>query len=208
MKEFNLGTKVVVSDPCYTIPTWCHAIVEDVLPGKYIGTVQMYDGGDWGNRVEKLRAVHENHSMVSHKIKWELFPVEIGVDSGQAGIFDFDHYRNDEHSESYDLPLIFGNDWCENEGDKWYQRMCSLTLGKKNDGISDDHYGSSPDGIVSSSGYGDGSYDLYVGKINNQIVGFEIVFITEDEDEDEDYDGEGFRIDEIVTNFEGHEDDE
>ena len=129
-----------------------------------------------------------DHHLTQHHIKWEQHPGSIGVDSGQAGIFNKEFYRNDDHSDTYDLPLIFGEDWSEKDGDKWYQRMCSLTLSKFHGGISDDDYGVTPDGIVSSSGYGDGLYHLMIGKVDDKIVGFEIIFITEDEEDDDEED--------------------
>jgi len=192
-KTFNLGSKVIVSDPCYKIPTWCQAVVKDVLPGTYVSEIDEYDGEDWGIRISKLRAIHQDHILTRHHIKWTAHEVTIGVDSGQAGIFDFDHYRDDDHSETYDLPLIFGDDWNSDKGDKWYQRMCALTLSKEDNvlGLSEDGFGCSPDGVVSRSGYGDGPYTLFIGKVGDQIVGFEIEFIGEDdEDEDEEDDDE------------------
>lgn len=183
MKKFNLGSKVVVSDPCYEIPTWCHAVVEGVLPGTYIGEINTSDEGVWGTRVANLKAIHEDHHLTKHKIKWEQHPNTIGVDSGQCGIFNFDQYRDDKQSESYDIELMFSGDWSDKPGDDWYQRMCTLTN-------SEDSYGVTPDGIVSCTGFGDGAYTLMVGKVNDVIVAFEIEFITEDDDMDEDEDDE------------------
>ena len=39
---------VVVSDPCYTIPTWCQGIVDNVKNGRWMGFVEYSDEGDWG----------------------------------------------------------------------------------------------------------------------------------------------------------------
>lgn len=185
MKQFNLGTKVVVSDPCYDIPTWCQAVIENVLPGVYYPDVDIEDRPGWGRRIGEIRAVHEDYmgSKIA-SINWKKHPADIGVDSGQCGIFDFDHYRND--MESYDLPLAFGPNWASEPGDDWYQRMCSLTL----EGIG---WGVFPHGMNSSSGYGDGSYDLLVGtNIYGQVVGFQVIFIydEDEEDDEEDYDDE------------------
>lgn len=183
MKKFNLGSKVVVSDPCYEIPTWCHAVVEDVLPGTYVGEIVMSDEGAWGNRVASLKAIHEEHHLTSHRIKWENHPATIGVDSGQCGIFNFDQYRDDKQSDSYDIELMFSGDWSSKPGDDWYQRMCTLTN-------SDEEYGVTPDGIVSCTGFGDGAYTLMVGKIDDNIVGFEIIYINPEDEEDDGMDEE------------------
>lgn len=178
MKEFNLGPEVVVSDPCYTIPTWCQAIVSNVLPGTYIPEVGYSDEGDWGMRVANLSATHKDFFDKPGLIEWSEHPAVIGVDSGQCGIFDKTYYRDDKHSESYGIDRMWEEDWNEKDGDDWYQRMCTLTS-------SEEQCGSSPDGIVSSSGYGDGSYTLLVGKIEDQVVAFHIVYIGSEEDDDD-----------------------
>ena len=178
MKEFNLGSEVVVSDPCYDIPTWCQAIVSNVLPGTYVPEVDYSDERDWGVRVSNLSATHKDFFDKPGLIEWSEHPAVIGVDSGQCGIFDKRYYRDDKHSESYGIDKLFGDDWSEKDGDDWYQRMCTLT---SNEGAC----GSSPDGIVSTSGYGDGSYTLLIGKIEDQVVAFHIVYIGSEEDDDD-----------------------
>lgn len=172
MKKFNLSSEVIVSDPCYTIPTWCQAVISNVLPGKYISNVFKED-----NRIALLTAMHEDF-YEKPEVEWYEHPASIGVDSGQCGIFDRKYYRDDKQSESYNIDLMWNSNWSKKSGDDWYQRMCTLTC-------SSEQYGVTPDGVVSSSGYGDGSYSLLVGKIGEQIVGFEIVFISYDEDEED-----------------------
>jgi hypothetical protein len=179
MKKFNLSSKVVVSDPCYEIPTWCQAVIENVLPGVYIGDADIQNEGEWGDRVAQIKAIHEDYNgSKMDSIKWSKHPNVIGVDSGQAGIFDFDHYRNDAHSNSYDLPLYFGNDWSRKNGDDWYQRMCNLT-------IEYPGWGTFSNGMNSTSGYGDGSYNLVIGtEPNGYVVGFMVIFIGFEDEED------------------------
>lgn len=196
MKEFNLGSEVVVSDPCYVLPTWCQAVITGVLPGKYIPEVGKTDEDDgWGVRISRLSAIHEDFFNKVGLIEWEESPIDIGVDSGQCGIFDKIHYRNDKHSESYSLPMIWGGKNGSDNGDLWYERMSSLTLGTESGGVSDDDWGVTPDGVVSSSGYGDGVYTLMIGKIEDDIVAFEIIYIGGKdrwEDDGEDRGDEGF----------------
>jgi len=183
MKKFKLGSEVVVSDPCYEIPTWCQATLRNVLPGDYVGDVEKTDGSDgWGVRIKSLIAIHEDFYGNRWNLKWDYNDSVIGVDSGQAGIFNKDFYRDDKHSESYNLPLCLGEDWSDKEGDDWYQRMCGLTIG-------DEQWGTTPDGVVSSSGYGDGSYSLLVYRDQERIVGFKIDYIDDEDgyyDDDED----------------------
>lgn len=193
MKDFNLGSEVVVSDPCYVLPTWCQAVITGVLPGKYIPEVGKTDGADgWGVRISRLSAIHEDFFNKVGLIEWEESPADIGVDSGQCGIFDKKYYRDDKHSESYGLPMIWGGTNGSDDGDLWYERMCSLTLGKSDGGVSEDDCGSTPDGVVSSSGYGDGSYTLMIGKIEDDIVAFEIIYIGSEDEDEEDEGNEGF----------------
>jgi hypothetical protein len=176
MHTINLGKKVVVSDPCYTIPTWCQAVIENVKPGVYHTTVRKHDAGDWGNRCSMVFAIHEEYVNFDHLLhgKWEEHPASIGVDSGQCGIFSFESYRNDEVKFDFE-PYNFGTDFLSNDegGDLWYRHMCKHTL-------SDQSWGVYDSGIVSSSGFGDGSYQLYVVKKRNKIVAFAIDFGVEE----------------------------
>ena len=175
MDTITLGNKVVVSDPCYTIPTWCQAVIENVLPGEYVCYVQKAKKHFWGDRISKLIAIHSDYQ---NKNTWIPYPADIGVDSGQAGIFDFNTYRDDEYAKT--IPHGDGEDLKieDQSGDKWYCKMCSRTLGHT-------QYGSYPNGIVSSSGLGDGSYELFVLKHAGQIVGFKIDFGVDEEEDDE-----------------------
>ncbi len=62
----------------------------------------------------------------------------------------------------------------EEEGERWYVSMCSRTLGEKSWGVYDS-------GVVSSSGFGDGSYSLYVAKKRGKIVAMCVDFQVEEE---------------------------
>lgn len=175
MDIIKLEKEVVVSDPCYTIPTWCQAVISDVKPGMYHTTVRKHDAGDWGNRCAMVFAIHEEYVNFPNLLKWELHPADIGVDSGQCGIFSKDSYRDDSHKfgfEPYDFGPGFPSD---GDGDIWYRHMCKHTL-------SEQQWGTYEKGIVSTSGFGDGSYQLFVVKKRNKIVAFAIDFGVEDGD--------------------------
>ena len=89
MNTIKLNKKVVVSDPCYSIPTWCQAVIDNVKPGTYYTTVKKHDAGNWGNRCSMIYAIHEDYIDHPNLIKrWEKTNYDIGVDSGQCGIFD------------------------------------------------------------------------------------------------------------------------
>jgi hypothetical protein len=136
-----------------------------VLPGEYLTTVMKSDEKDWGNRVGLLVAVHKNYA--EDTLTWRTVrDADIGVDSGQAGIFSIEGYRNDE---LFTGESKFGY-LKQKDGDNWYSHMCDLTL-------SDEQWGAYDTGVVSSSGYGDGSYRLLVAKDNGNIVGIGIDFL-------------------------------
>lgn len=178
MSKIKLGQQVVVSDPCYTIPTWCQAVVDGVKPGTYESYVKKVDLNDWGVRCSMLIAVHEDYR--DGVLRWEEYPAEIGVDSGQCGIFSSESYRNDSITERIgfgegDISFFdkFGRP--QEDGEKWYVSMCSRTLGNQSYGMYDE-------GVVSSSGIGDGSYVLYVAKVGNEIVGLCVDFLVEEDE--------------------------
>jgi hypothetical protein len=167
MEQIQLGKRVRVSDPCYGTDVWCSGVVDNVKEGTYIVDVHMSDEGMWGDRVKSLTVIHsefDGHTTI------ERANFTVGVDSGQAGIYDEDYY-NQYHTE----------DDCDRD---WYGEVCDLTnpFGTK-DGKC----------VVSSSGFGDGGYDCYLLKDkNNEVVGFQIVFIEGEDEEDDYYDEEDF----------------
>jgi hypothetical protein len=163
MKTITLSNEVMVSDPCYTVPTWCQHKLTDVLPGEYQCTVQKYNDRVWGNRCSFIIVVHKNYN-TEDKLNWRKLPFDIGVDSGQAGIFSMETYRNNE--------VFVTGSRKENDGEEWYEHMCDLTDGEG--------WGSYPNGIVSSSGIGDGGYELRVAKHKGKIVGMFLDFFMED----------------------------
>jgi len=172
MKKFKLGETVVVSDPCYKLGTWCQGVLNDVLPGEYIANIIKAKDQGWGRRVAEFVATHVNHK--SDDLYYQNTPFTIGVDSGQAGIFDINHYRNDDDSDSYDIEPAFDDEYPKNDGNKWYSKICSLTINEP------DSWGVIEHGVVSTSGYGDGSYDLYIAKKDDKVVSFKIKFINDE----------------------------
>lgn len=164
---------VIISDPCYEVPTWTQMNLSNVLPGQFKTFCRKLDMDDWGNRVAMLLAVHGDHELDT--LNWEQAGT-IGVDSGQAGIFNRTQYRDDNS----DVPLgdgdisFFTEGFFQKPGDRWYTKVCSYTLGEN-------HWGSYPDGTVSSSGYGDGGYNVYTASVNGNVVAIAIDYEIEDE---------------------------
>lgn len=156
MKSFFISSGVIVaSDPCYKIPKWCQGVIDNVLNGEWIASTVIEN-----NRVKSLSIIHKEYSGDINIGSIEQLPFNFGVDSGQFGFFDKDGYRNDELAK--DLPKEdFGEGYDTENGDIWYRAAAYLTLSSEN------QWGVFKDGVVSTSGYGDGSYDVY-GMKNNE----------------------------------------
>ena len=212
----TLGEKVMVSDPCYGLGTWCQGVLENVLPGVYDCNVEHSDEGDWGIRVSAIEVTHE--SCRGRFIALECEDFEVGVDSGQAGIFDYEYYAK-YHMDATERPHVDDN-WYDMVCDKTltyiqnpdYEEFCyELTDGsveelKKRfdaffeyqDSIKSIKHISKCDGnitdglgLVSSSGYGDGGYNCWTARNEDgKIVAIRVEFISEDDYEEEDYEEE------------------
>lgn len=159
----QLGEKVIVTDPCYRLlDTWGTYIVNNVLPGEYETSVETIDAGNWGERISSLSAIKRDsyREIVQEKCLEEV----IGVDSGQVGIFDYDYRveQGDDLGKYHDESSI-------------YKRICNLTCSPTQWGELDNKV------VASSSGFGDGCYDLVLFKNKEgKIIGFKVIFIYEE----------------------------
>lgn len=175
----NLSSNVIVSDPCYSRPTWCQTVLTDVLPGRYISQVNEDPETD---RCAELLVIHEDY----YQKRLDYFDhSSCGVDSGQLGIFDAASYRNDAAAADISTPRIkFSIPGDAQDGDAWYEKMCKITLGEPL------CYGAYDTGVVSSSGWGDGMYPLQVARNDGgQIVAMLVTFIdleVQEAEEEED----------------------
>lgn len=184
METIKLGNfeiesgKVRVSDPCYDIDTWCATTLENVKKGKWLAQAEMIDEGLWGKRVSILRCFHESltNGMIN-EIEREIISEKIGVDSGQAGIFDIEHFKKDSDTVGFKKQY---KEESIRKDEPWYSMCCDVTL-SRNAGVV-------PFGVVSSSGFGDGSYVCEVGRKDkdDEISLIEIDFGLNKEDEEED----------------------
>jgi hypothetical protein len=176
--EVTSGT-LVCSDPCYSLDVWCMGFVSNVKKGKWNAYVEWIDLGGWGERIAMLVVHHQDNKSIKIDFNNPL-NFDAGVDSGQFGFFDKDFYRNDESAKGlakYDFNGDFG---LKEEGDEWYRVCCALTL-------SEDSWGVLPNGAVSSSGIGDGSYDVFQ-QVNDEgeVIALCCVYLSEDDIEEED----------------------
>jgi hypothetical protein len=158
--------RVFVSDPCYDLDTECAKIIENVKNGNWgarIETVKV-----WGERVSKLMCFHESIGS-PRNLLFKIVSKDIGVDSGQAGVFDIGHFKRDSDTDGFvreSKDII-----CENE--PWYSMCCDKTLSKNMAGII-------PFGVVSSSGLGDGAYVCEVAKRDNEVVAIQVTFLEDE----------------------------
>ena len=75
-----LNDKVMVSDPCYEMNTWCQGVIDNVLKGNYKCTVETSDEGTWGRRVSAIQIVHADYMK---KFLEYSNVLEEAVDSGE-----------------------------------------------------------------------------------------------------------------------------
>lgn len=185
------GDELRVTDPCYSKDTTgCAGTLENPAKGTWHAYIQYQDEGpDWGVRNSTIFAVHES---CSQKLKFEqgwlyknhmssLSGIDVGVDSGTAGIFDDSKYPDNPHEER------------EDDDQGFYYRCGVQTIGDgissrfNDDGIDTLGAGVVAEGCVTRSGDGDGSYRcFYESNDNGEVDAVEISFYyREDEMEDE-----------------------
>jgi len=142
--EFEVtGNVLTVSDPCYEPGTWCAGEIPDAKPGIWEAHIGIRHDKKWGDRVAYLAACRKE--CPNKKLLAEYpAPFEVGVDSGQAGIFDRAHYQ--DASVVTPVPNPISKEY------PWYSACCHQTL------KTEHQAGVIPYGVVSSSGMGDGGY--------------------------------------------------
>lgn len=177
MTQFTVTSgKIICTDPCYNFEyrEGLQMLVENCKLGEWRTRVVTSNEGAWGNRVAELVVTHESADSVnlSRYYDWVEVADGCGVDSGQFGFFDAEKYPTDESEFEHDGSGCF------------YDTICGQTIG--------DRVGAVSFGVASSSGYGDGSYPVYVAKNGNgEVVALKVVFISDEDYEDEDdYDTE------------------
>lgn len=108
----------------------------------------------------------------------------IGVDSGQMMLTDPCYIESSWDSNDEEFAVDASDRETPEHSNFSYAGACNTTLAKPSAGILD-----SGMGAVCSSGFGDGSYPVYVeysdeGAWGTRVKSMTIVFIGEDEDED------------------------
>lgn len=174
--RFSLGNKVMVSDPCYGTNAWCQGVLENVRKGFWDAYIKMTDKGNWGKRVAELIVINldyndEYDGLTSEDIN-ELQEFEVGVDSGTAGIFDYEYYCKHHDNKHAD--------------EDWYEKQIHHQFFPTHNEIDwEKSIFTEFEGVASNSGYGDGGYDCYVARNEeNEIVGIKIVYISDEENDE------------------------
>ena len=185
MKEIKLNNSVIITDPCYGLKDYpnpsTNIIINNMKAGTYKTNIHYSDEDMWGTRIAALEIIHTGYNPLNIEsievVNLDLVECigSVCVDSGQMGIYDYDYYKSVSNEDGVD--------------DKWYNEICELTLSDKQSGTKDDVC------VVSSTGYGDGDYDVYIGTINGEVVYIGIIFITDE-------------LDEFLEDEEEYEDDE
>lgn len=174
--------KLFVSDPCYDLDTWCAYHIPNAKKGVWRMESERDDRHGLGMRNVEIVAHHVDHTPMSHE--YRLGFDQIGVDSGQAGIFDAQFFKDDELVDG--IPHLGEFGICSEA--PWYSLCCDRTLYEGENNENPHHVcgaGVVPYGCVSSSGFGDGRYECFVIEKDGKIVAVKIVFLTDDEDEDD-----------------------
>ncbi len=168
--DIKLGEKVIVSDPCYD---HVGGVTVYVKKGDYTPYIMLNN-----DTVDGLAVFHKDYVVLydtpselrrwaeRNNIIYTLCNEGIDVDSGQAGVYDYDDFLAYEKERDF------------NDMSGWYRRNCNLTL---------EGYGGTIDGkgAVSASGDGDGCYNLYLFfEKEGKIVGMLIDYATETEEDD------------------------
>ena len=142
---------ILVIDPCYSRDLQLGLTLKSAKNGRWITFIQKENPNE---RVSELTAHCLDDVVLDEDY---VFENTMGVDSGQAGIFDLNRYED-----------------AQQDFDEFYNRCCDKTLSKNGYGILEE-------GTVCESGYGDGEYNVLVAKNSKgDIIGIKILFIEVD----------------------------
>lgn len=178
--------KMLVSDPCYDKGDYGATEVNGCKTGEWLSSLNVnryeWDIDGTIQKDERVAAIFVRHEsiksdsvfngivfkngIIQYTAEWNLLSENIGVDSGQAGIFDASKYGDND---------LFDAEGRCGFGDKWYSNCCDLTL-EGHGGIVANM------GVCAASGFGDGAYILWGHKAKDGRYDAMVLFFLEDDD--------------------------
>ena len=158
MEEVKLGkivfkeqTDIVISDPCYDIKGCSYGMVFAQLDAGEYTAAVTIDGPD------NTKIVLSNNACCDDELEYfnKKLLGKAGVDAGMLGIFVKDKFHGGEGEWHVDL----------------FEQMDEIQAFALEDN----------GGFVSSSGCGDGEYDVFGYYSDNKLIAIEVIFIEEEE---------------------------
>ena len=160
------GNTIDITDPCYDKDTLCRT-TQELPEGEYDCWVDIVDYGDWGKRVTKSFIIKKDCNY-DDDVFWSEYVAEIGVDAGLAGFFD--------NKPDYDDAAW--SEFCEWSWKKENQ------IERKTVALADEDNAAKCNGFFTSSGFGDGCYDVIaLYDKADKLIGYEINFIEVEDEE-------------------------
>lgn len=161
--KIKLGTRTLISDPCYDKDTWCAGEV-NTLPGEYI-VQEIVEKGKYPILKGVFVVHYSQYGKLDFDDCYEDSGIDVGVDSGECGIYD---------SEKYPVNGIDCDD------SKFEEDRVVYRTPDGDWGVTAGNFG------------GDGSYKAYLhrnrdGLVDAIYINFAVCDYDEDEEYDEDY---------------------
>jgi len=150
--EFIIKGNLIISDPCYKRGTRCAIYNRRAKKGLWKAHITKSD-----YYIASLFVHHAQHNIDINDDRFKLISKNIGVDSGQCGIYSDEIYPYDSTGDYFDKNTFYG-------------KVCHITE-ERDWGIINEG------GVVSESGAGDGSYPLYGIYHNRYLIGVKLVYI-------------------------------
>lgn len=162
----ELGSSVVLSDPCYEPGIWCASELHTMQPGTYDCYADFTYNKDWGIRVARLVIMPADEPPHGYVYDDSVNGC-LAVDAGVFGIFDRRYFIEKKTTDE----------------ERWYNDNVISWAAKEHAFICEDGKG-----FITSSGYGDGAYNAYYSKNQKgQINSIEVIFIEPNDEDIDDF---------------------
>lgn len=154
--------RLIISDPCYDHDdAW--VTLTDVTNGEWTAYTERVISHGARIAALEVRAAGVDRDAC----EWSVHHEDAGVDSGQCGI-----WRSDAQ--------LGQGEWTDGHQASFYHRSCEATRYPPGPDPFDEGQSRGsvmPEGAVSSSGHGDGSYPILVARRSGRVVGVRVEFI-------------------------------